>query len=279
MRSLAFLLCMICGSALSVFGQDTAKAAPLQLGVGLTANSYLGDLNYRDDSPLRAYPGINFSLQFDNKKAFGLQVNSGFARITEQNDAAALDGVGEYNPNRFVQTSFFYLDLRLRRYFLRKQKIKPFLAAGIGFVSFNPEDVEGNFLLENIFTRLPEEENYLTLVAQFPMQAGIQIQLNPTMYLNLSGVYRFVSSDYVDNISAFGRRGGNDALLSAQAELLFSIVGKEKEPTPVQPKEEPAPFIVKTYDFLMLWEEGEKKDLTLQVEPVDYPKSEKQIDR
>ncbi|MEM6807168.1 MAG: hypothetical protein AAF696_37545, partial [Bacteroidota bacterium] len=136
---------------------------------------------------------------------------------------------------------------------------------------FNPEDLEGNFLIENIFTRLPEEDTYLSLVAQFPLQAGVQLKVNPNLSIGLSALYRFVSSDYLDNISLLGPRSGNDALLTAQAELLFSLgesPDKKLSPRPIEKKVEPAVFLVESHDFLMMWEEPQVKKPD-QVEPLD----------
>lgn len=276
MRSFAILLSLLLGIYGKVLAQNPDKGSPLQIGIGLSANAYSGDLNYQERIPLRAYPGINFSLQFDNKKRLGFQVNSGFARFTEQKDNFSLPGQGEFQPNIFVRTNFFYVDLRLRHFFYHRRKVRPFLAAGVGFISFNPEDEEGDFLSENIFTRLPEEESYLTLVAQVPIQAGVQIRVKPTLSINLSTTYRFTATDYLDNIGLFGQKSGNDALFSAQAELVFTLLGKDPEKKPNQQNNTPEqmPLVRETYDYLMDWEkDGESKNLgELCVEPVRYSK-------
>ena len=124
MRSLAILLYVILGAFVLSSAQNPQKSSPLQIGVGLSANAYTGDLNYQENIPLRAYPGINFSLQFDTKKRVGFQVNSGFARFTEQKDNFALQGQGEYQPNIFVRTNFFYLDARLRYFFFHQRNVR-----------------------------------------------------------------------------------------------------------------------------------------------------------
>lgn len=278
MRSLAILLHVFLGAFVLSNAQNPQKSSPLQIGVGLSANTYTGDLNYQDNIPLRAYPGINFSLQFDTKKRLGFQVNSGFARFTEQKDNFALQGQGEYQPNIFVRTNFFYFDVRLRYFFFHQRKVRPFLTAGFGFLSFNPEDEEGDFLAENIFTRLPEEESYLTLVAQVPIQAGVQIKIKPTVSINLSTMYRLTATDYLDNIGLFGAKSGNDALYAAQAELVFTLTGKDP---PQKPKTSPsppaqAPVAIQSIDYLMYWEENEQEEIPalkeIRVEPVTYPK-------
>ena len=146
MRLAVFILCM--SSWLFSKGQDKAAPSPLQIGIGMTANTYLGDLNFQTDVTYRAYPGINFSLQFDRQKPLNVLLNTGFARFVEQNGDFSQLGEGEYRPNVFVETSFFYLDLRLKYFFFPRNTVRPFLAAGLGFLSFNPEDLEGNFLIE-----------------------------------------------------------------------------------------------------------------------------------
>ncbi|MEM6804715.1 MAG: hypothetical protein AAF696_25180, partial [Bacteroidota bacterium] len=133
MRFVVFILCMC--SWLFVKGQEKDAPSPLQIGVGMTANSYIGDLNFQSNAGFRAYPGINFSLQFDRKKPLNLLINTGFARFIEQNAAFSKLGEGEYQPNAYVETSFFYLDLRLKYFFFPQNSIRPFLAAGLGFLS------------------------------------------------------------------------------------------------------------------------------------------------
>lgn len=276
MRPLAILLSVFLGTFVISHAQSPQKGSPLQIGVGLSANAYNGDLNYQESIPIRAYPGINFSLQFDSKKRLGFQINSGYARFTEQKDNFSLQGQGEYHPNIFVRTNFFYLDTRLRYFFFHKRKVRPFVAVGLGFISFNPEDEEGDFLSENIFTRLPEEESYLTLVAQVPMQLGVQIRVKRTLSINLSAMYRFTATDYLDNIGLFGQKPGNDGLYSAQAELVFTLIGKETAPKPVNPKNptQQTPIAEESIDYLMYWEESEEKmnSNEIRVEPVSYPK-------
>lgn len=269
MRLAVFMLLM--SSWLFSRAQEKDAPSPLQIGVGMTANTYFGDLNFQTNAGYRAYPGINFSLQFDRQKPFNLLLNTGFARFLDQNGDFSQLREGEYQPNVFVETSFFYLDFRLKYFFFPRNSIRPFLAAGLGFLSFNPEDIEGNFLIENIFTRLPEEDSYLSLVAQFPLQAGVQLKINPNLSIGLSAVYRFVSSDYLDNISLLGPRPGNDALLAGQAELLFSLgENPDKKVKPRLPEEKISPeaFVVETHDFLMMWEEPKVKKPD-QVEPVE----------
>ena len=216
------------------------ESVPLKLGISLVGFSYSGDLIEEGDQFRRFYPGSNFSIQFNGKKSLQLQVNTGFGRFTEQADFPIIPTNTEVIPNDFVETSLFYIDLRAKYWFLKEQSIRPFIGFGLGMLFFNPKDAAGNFLGENIFTRL-EDEEYSTTVVNFPLTIGAEMSITQNISLGLDYTYRITPTDYLDNIGKLGAKKGNDALHAIQLGLFFTLKPSTTEikPAPkteIQPK-------------------------------------------
>ena len=117
-------------------GPNSPRRSRCVLGLGLMGASYIGDLNSQGGSWERFSAGANLSLQFASDHLLSPQLNAGFGKFLAQDrDIAAVDGV---QPNTFVQTTFFAVDLRLKARFLRQAAVHPYLSAGIGLVGFTP---------------------------------------------------------------------------------------------------------------------------------------------
>lgn len=204
-------------------GLSQEVGSALKLGIGLTGNAYIGDLT-EAQTQRRFYPGSNLSIQFHNQKALRWQVNGGFGRFLEQVDQTTRPAnlPEQVVPNRFVETSFFYGDFRLQYFLFPKARVQGYLSPGFGFMFFNPKDQEGNFLVENFFSRL-ENESYNTLIYQIPFSVGVQARVNAFVSLGISYTYRWTPSDYLDNLGQLGIREGNDALQQVQASVYINL--------------------------------------------------------
>lgn len=198
------------------------EGSSLEVGIGLVGYSYVGDLTASEEGFRRFYPGGNLSLQFQSTRRLRLQANVGYGSFSEQSDLLRLSPSEDVVPNSFVRTNMFQADLRLRYLFSPRRKISPYLMLGIGLLNFDPRDADNNFLGENIFTRLPEE-SYNTMVAAFPMGAGVQARINSQFSVGLDYVYRATTTDYLDNIGLLGPKEGNDALHAVQMSLYISL--------------------------------------------------------
>lgn len=227
---LLFYTCLFLLLCLTAAGQDMPP--PLRIGMGFTGNAYRGDLTSETGSIWRAEPGANFTVDLDNDKPLRIQLNLGFAGFTEQADGPlpmAPEGVA---PNQFVRTTFFYTDLRVQYRFLLNAPIQPYFSIGAGLFSFQPRDAAGNFLGENIFSRLPGEE-YLTLIGSLPLSVGLEYKLNRSIGLGLEYTYRMTGSDYLDNIGQLGTASGNDQLHGLQLKL-FMTLGQRIQPPSIE---------------------------------------------
>lgn len=194
----------------------------LQIGAGLSATAYAGDFSDETTRFQRIYPGANLSIQMENLKSIQLQMNVGFGKFADQYDVPVPNPTPDIDEIRFIETSFFYGDLRLKYRFLKESRIQPFLSAGAGVLVFSPKDQDGKPLEDAAGTR-PEGENYNTIIPQIPGSAGVQLRINPTVLLSLSYTYRFTPTDYLDNVGQLGRKSGFDAIHTAQLSVLFLL--------------------------------------------------------
>lgn len=88
-------------------------------------------------------------------------------------------------------------------------KISPYLLGGIGFFSFNPTTIlQGKQIdLQPLstegqgFSEYSERKRYKLQQINFPVGAGIKYELSATVNLRAEGVYRILSTDYLDDVS------------------------------------------------------------------------------
>lgn len=213
-----FILCLFFVPCL-LFGQAERQ---VKVGFGLDGISYIGDLSDPDQVIHRIYPGANLSIQLEGPKRLKIQLNGGFGKFSEQYDGVKPNASPGVIVNTFVETSFYYGDIRLKYRFPISKHFHPFLTAGAGVLSFTPRDQEGRFLNDALFTREPDE-NYSTIVPQIPVGAGIQARINPAVSISLEYLFRYTPTDYLDNIGRLGTRPGHDYLHGLQLSMYITL--------------------------------------------------------
>ena len=86
----------------------------------------------------------------------------------------------------------------------------PYLAAGIGYFSFNPQSKARNgqyvylqpLSLEGQgFAEYPERKPYKLSQVNFPIGAGVRYELGPSFNLRAEFLYRILTTDYLDDVS------------------------------------------------------------------------------
>lgn len=210
---------LLCGPLLA-----WAQPAPVQIGFALTANAYTGDYNEPATAFQRVYPGGHFSLQKENGQALRVALTGGFGTFAGQYEGSFPPLPPGVTPPRFVETRFFYGDLRLSYRFFAQKKWQPYLSAGAGLIVFNPRDGEGRRLLMRSDTRV-EGEVYNNVIPQLPLTAGLHYRIHPWVRLGLGYTYRFVPTDYLDNVGQLGSQAGFDALHALEIGLDFLLGG------------------------------------------------------
>lgn len=199
--------CFLCCGA-TVWGQNRVVPPP-QLGLGLSVGSYLGDLNPQLNAADGFTPGLDMSLQFPGK-ALGPEIHAGLGQIVAQ----LPPGTQAVMPvNTFVATDLFYLDLRMRLQLLRRFRLNPVLAGGVGVLVFSPKDYTGAALTDLPATRA-NGEMYSGSSLSFPVSAGLRYRFNNRFSIGAEAITRWTKSDYLDNISQWGNATGNDRVVS-----------------------------------------------------------------
>lgn len=246
MKYIYCLLVISCISAPHLSFTQTKAGAP-HLGIGWTGLLYKGDLTVNETDYLRIYPGSNIFLQFANQRAFRLRFGAGFGKIVEQSDLRSQTFAEERQTNDYFETSLFYLDLRLMRYFFRKGPVQPYLGFGPSIMFFNPKDQNGNFLIDNIFTR-EVGEDFATTIFVWPATAGLSFPLSKVLRINADYTYRLNMSDYIDNIGLLGNDPGRDQLHAFQVsfDVRLGVNRKPKEKAPMLKEVPPLKPIVLT---------------------------------
>ncbi|MFN0201583.1 MAG: LysM peptidoglycan-binding domain-containing protein [Bacteroidia bacterium] len=216
------------------------KNKALQVGIGLTATNYVGDLTQDFWALTRFYPGVNLSLQTDGRSNLKGQVNFGMGTFAEQRSSEYITSDNpKVRPNNFVYTPFFYGDLRFRYRFLRTLPIQPHISLGAGIMTFAPTDQLDNALFEAPKTRPPGEE-YETFTFYIPATAGVNLRVSPMLALGMDYTFRRIFTDYTDNVGQLGTRKGNDYLQNLQLTMLVTPnpQRKEKSLVPIVPSDE-----------------------------------------
>ena len=89
-------------------------------------------------------------------------------------------------------------------------RISPYLAAGIGYMSFNPQakNRDGEFVdLQPLstegqgFSQYPDRTPYKLSTWSFPIGLGVRYELSPTFNLRLEFLHRILTTDYLDDVS------------------------------------------------------------------------------
>jgi hypothetical protein len=226
LRQLTYLLLLLA----YVGGQNTLRAQgrkqQVMIGVGLMAQTFIGDLTPANEVFTRWYPGMNFSLQFDSRRLLSPQINFAFSDFVAQDrNLGAKDG---RQPNRFAHVTYFSADFRLRVRFLRKSRIRPHLGVGIGFLTFSVKDEKEKSLLNNISSRALNER-YASTSAILPFNAGFTWKLSPIISTGIDVTYSLCLSDYIDNVGKLGNRRGPDSFFTFQFSLYATIPSPERK--------------------------------------------------
>ena len=86
----------------------------------------------------------------------------------------------------------------------------PYLAAGIGFFSFNPQSKSRNGQYVDLqplslegqgFPEYPSRKPYKLSQISFPVGAGLRYELGPSLNLRAEFLYRILATDYLDDVS------------------------------------------------------------------------------
>jgi hypothetical protein len=88
-------------------------------------------------------------------------------------------------------------------------RLSPYIMAGIGYFSFNPQTKLGNRWVDlqplrtegQGFNEFPSRKVYALKQVSYPVGAGVRYELSPLFNVRAELVYRILTTDYLDDVS------------------------------------------------------------------------------
>jgi hypothetical protein len=167
--------------------------------------------------------GAFFGMMYRN--AFGARLEASFGKVSS--DDAVLASVPEgdiartrFNRNLNFQSSITEFSLLTELHPIHafinwegREDVpplySPYLLAGVGYYSFNPQANINNKLIDlqplrtegQGFKQYPDRSIYKLRQFNFPLGAGVKYELSPIINLRAEFVYRILTTDYLDDCS------------------------------------------------------------------------------
>ena len=211
---------------LLLFFQEGKAQQPAAMGYGgFSINQYLGDLN----TPNTKYTGsLALGLQLNHKKRFNGSFGISYGKVTGQNSMYDFEGNDQASPNLFFSSSIFTLNYDLHWNILKKEKYIFYLSQGFGILIYKPLDGMDRNLLDRFETRAPNE-TYSNTSVMLPSNLGFIYFLPNHWALGLQAGYLNPLTDYLDNISQWGNKKGNDNVLKFRLAVYVPLKVDRKE--------------------------------------------------
>lgn len=213
MKRLFFGGFLIVGASLSTRAQEQAIVQEGEYGVSLGASHYFGDL---DPDAKLIHPNIAFGAFF--RKQFGNYVAlrvSGHYTFLAYSDKYNTQNEFDLRRNLSFNTNIFEAALQGDFNFFKYvpgssyDRFTPYLTFGVGVFTYNPYTYLNG---QKVYLRplgtegqgsalYPDRKPYGTMAVCFPIGVGLKYSLNRNMNLGCEVVYRFTTTDYIDDVS------------------------------------------------------------------------------
>lgn len=189
-------------SAQSYYNNRRSRRLTLSFGIG--TSHYLGDLadngEYFSQTNYNLMVGARFN--YNDRFAFNsdliyfsLRGNDSYSNNKTPRNLSFRSNNVEWNFT--YQISLFP---EHQKFYLRKT-INPYICAGIGVVWFQPRaQVDGKWY--NLRKYKTEGVSYGPLALAVPLGIGAKIRMNPFFNIIVDGAYRWVNTDYLDDVSS-----------------------------------------------------------------------------
>lgn len=175
------------------------------LSVGTGKVGYIGELNskYRFQNALANF---NTGLEVRLWSQVAARVETGFYNLIGQDYRSTVNSFEQQRNLSFRSWNFetslqgvFYFK-KYRGDFYKRWRIDPYLAAGVGFTTFNPyTGLNGTkYYLRDFQT---EGVKYGNTTLTIPLGIGAKFKLNEFLNFIVEGAYRFTFTDYLDDVS------------------------------------------------------------------------------
>jgi len=213
MKKLLFVALILALVSLRSSAQEQAIVQEGEFGISAGAAQYFGDLNPnpRFNTPNMAL-GAFFRKQFGNYVAMRIQAGYAFLAYSDKYNRS---NEFMYRRNLSFNTNIWELALMGDFNFFKfvpgseNHRFTPYMSLGIGAFNYNPYTYyQGQKVyLRNLGTegqgssRYPDRKPYGSMAICFPLGVGIKYSLNRQMSLGFEVLYRFTTTDYIDDVS------------------------------------------------------------------------------
>src|SRR5258707_5455711 len=213
MKKLLFGALLLILAGLRASAQEQAIVQEGEFGISAGAAQYFGDLNPnpRFNTPNMAL-GAFFRKQFGGYVALRIAANYAFLAYSDKYNSYnefmyrrnlsfntniwELALQGDFNFFKFVPGSEYY-------------RFTPYMTFGIGVFNYNPYTY---YQGQKVFLRslgtegqgsaaYPDRKPYGSMAVCFPLGAGVKYSLNRQMSIGFELLYRFTTTDYIDDVS------------------------------------------------------------------------------
>ncbi len=175
------------------------------VGAGTGAAFYFGDLA-KDGTFRFVKPNFALSARYNFHDRFSVESQLTWFMLTGDDSK---DPIKEQRNLRFTSHNFelnilghislFQEAIR----FYQRPFANPYIYAGVGLVNYNPATkLDGKrYNLRKYDTEGPEN-SYGLFTMSIPMGAGVKFRASPFININLDGGFRYVLTDYLDDVSS-----------------------------------------------------------------------------
>lgn len=171
----------------------------LEAGVSVGGMNCLTDLGKKniDWKCTRACYGI--SLGFLYQYAIGARVEATFGKVNGADSLLKGNAIQRYQRNLHFRSKITEVSL-LAEFHPIPRRISPYILAGVGLFTFNPEARLGEkwIALQPLRT---EGRLYSKTQFNFPVGAGIKYEIDALVNARLEFLYRILQTDYLDDVS------------------------------------------------------------------------------
>lgn len=172
---------------------------------------FLKDLNIQNT---KLCLGVQLNLIYDY--TFGIKASYTHGKITAADSILRnKKGASEsrWERNLHVRSPINEFTVQFDWYFLqsfgKEVRLSPFVSAGIGYFSFNPQAaLNGNWIdLAPLhtegqgFSEYPDQPIYSLRQFNFPLGIGLQYEVSALLLLRSEILHRFLQTDYLDDVS------------------------------------------------------------------------------
>jgi hypothetical protein len=242
MKKLLFGTLVILLSGTGVSAQEQAITQEGELGISAGVSQYFGDLNPnpRFNTPNLALSGF-FRKNLNNYVALRVAASYAFLAYSDTHNSYnefmyrrnlsfntniwELAVQGDFNFFKFIPGSNFH-------------RFTPYITFGVGMFNYNPYAFyQGQKVyLRQLGTEgqgsaaYPDRKPYGSMAVCFPLGAGVKYSLNSRMNVGFEVLYRFTTTDYIDDVSTtYAPNAQPQTLPNGQPTLWYALQDRSYE--------------------------------------------------